>query len=247
MYYTNNIICVATAWYQTHVCQPHIMLYYNVMSSILRPLGDFSSYQCWYVSSLLTQIHDFFTLLLPSLLPPARWTCTSISSSPQYNICEQMIQIREDHMRFISELARYSNSEVSMKFPQGLKWDAQACSWWKLVICEVLLSLRRAYADIKLKSGTGHCTHCAHFMSHMNPLHKETYGTSATWLFELTPTQLKSCFLCEGYLNSQLWCNKILSRCRKGFSKVTVQCDSHGRLTDWIADALRTEMLRMTK
>uniref|UniRef100_A0A674MZ85 Cytoplasmic FMR1 interacting protein 1 n=1 Tax=Takifugu rubripes TaxID=31033 RepID=A0A674MZ85_TAKRU len=31
---------------------------------------------------------------------------------PQYNICEQMIQIREDHMRFISELARYSNSEV---------------------------------------------------------------------------------------------------------------------------------------
>ncbi|PWA14426.1 hypothetical protein CCH79_00011121, partial [Gambusia affinis] len=42
----------------------------------------------------------------------SKWTCTSISSSPQYNICEQMIQIREDHMRFISELARYSNSEV---------------------------------------------------------------------------------------------------------------------------------------
>uniref|UniRef100_A0A7N6B4R2 Cytoplasmic FMR1 interacting protein 1 n=1 Tax=Anabas testudineus TaxID=64144 RepID=A0A7N6B4R2_ANATE len=42
----------------------------------------------------------------------SRWTCTSISSSPQYNICEQMIQIREDHMCFISELARYSNSEV---------------------------------------------------------------------------------------------------------------------------------------
>uniref|UniRef100_A0A672H8X9 Cytoplasmic FMR1 interacting protein 1 n=1 Tax=Salarias fasciatus TaxID=181472 RepID=A0A672H8X9_SALFA len=42
----------------------------------------------------------------------SRWTCTSTSSSPQYNICEQMIQIREDHMRFISELARYSNSEV---------------------------------------------------------------------------------------------------------------------------------------
>uniref|UniRef100_A0A7M4ES10 Cytoplasmic FMR1 interacting protein 1 n=1 Tax=Crocodylus porosus TaxID=8502 RepID=A0A7M4ES10_CROPO len=46
----------------------------------------------------------------------SRWTCTSSSSSPQYNICEQMIQIREDHMRFISELARYSNSEV---------WDCQ--------------------------------------------------------------------------------------------------------------------------
>lgn len=37
-----------------------------------------------------------------------------MSSSPQYNICEQMIQIRDDHMRFISELARYSNSEVSV-------------------------------------------------------------------------------------------------------------------------------------
>ncbi|OWJ99834.1 hypothetical protein Celaphus_00015614, partial [Cervus elaphus hippelaphus] len=43
------------------------------------------------------------------------WTCTSSSSSPQYNICEQMVQIREDHMRFISELARYSNSEYSWK------------------------------------------------------------------------------------------------------------------------------------
>ncbi|XP_054997007.1 LOW QUALITY PROTEIN: cytoplasmic FMR1-interacting protein 1 [Sorex araneus] len=42
----------------------------------------------------------------------SRWTCTSSGSSPQYNICEQMLQIREDHMRFISELARYSNSEV---------------------------------------------------------------------------------------------------------------------------------------
>lgn len=44
--------------------------------------------------------------------PSSRWSCTSAGSSPQYNICEQMIQIREDHMRFISELARYSNSEV---------------------------------------------------------------------------------------------------------------------------------------
>uniref|UniRef100_A0A8C9VFH5 Cytoplasmic FMR1-interacting protein n=1 Tax=Scleropages formosus TaxID=113540 RepID=A0A8C9VFH5_SCLFO len=42
----------------------------------------------------------------------SRWSCTSPGSSPQYNICEQMIQIRDDHMRFISELARYSNSEV---------------------------------------------------------------------------------------------------------------------------------------
>uniref|UniRef100_A0AAR2L8R8 Cytoplasmic FMR1-interacting protein n=1 Tax=Pygocentrus nattereri TaxID=42514 RepID=A0AAR2L8R8_PYGNA len=42
----------------------------------------------------------------------SRWSCTSTGSSPQYNICEQMLQIRDDHMRFISELARYSNSEV---------------------------------------------------------------------------------------------------------------------------------------
>lgn len=42
-----------------------------------------------------------------------RWTCTQSSISPQYNICEQMVQIRDDHIRFISELARYSNSEVS--------------------------------------------------------------------------------------------------------------------------------------
>ncbi|TNN52054.1 Cytoplasmic FMR1-interacting protein 2 [Liparis tanakae] len=41
-----------------------------------------------------------------------KWTCTQSSVSPQYNLCEQMVQIREDHIRFISELARYSNSEV---------------------------------------------------------------------------------------------------------------------------------------
>uniref|UniRef100_A0A3P9Q8X4 Cytoplasmic FMR1 interacting protein 2 n=1 Tax=Poecilia reticulata TaxID=8081 RepID=A0A3P9Q8X4_POERE len=42
----------------------------------------------------------------------SRWTCTQSSISPQYNLCEQMVQIRDDHIRFISELARYSNSEV---------------------------------------------------------------------------------------------------------------------------------------
>lgn len=55
---------------------------------------------------------SFARYLLLILLLLNRWTCTSSSSSPQYNICEQMIQIKEDHMRFISELARYSNSEV---------------------------------------------------------------------------------------------------------------------------------------
>uniref|UniRef100_A0A8C7I311 Cytoplasmic FMR1 interacting protein 2 n=1 Tax=Oncorhynchus kisutch TaxID=8019 RepID=A0A8C7I311_ONCKI len=42
----------------------------------------------------------------------SKWTCTQSSISPQYNLCEQMVQIRDDHIRFISELARYSNSEV---------------------------------------------------------------------------------------------------------------------------------------
>lgn len=50
------------------------------------------------------------TLRLLHFVP--RWTCTQSSISPQYNLCEQMVQIREDHIRFISELARYSNSEV---------------------------------------------------------------------------------------------------------------------------------------
>ncbi|KAA8588492.1 hypothetical protein FQN60_009837 [Etheostoma spectabile] len=45
----------------------------------------------------------------------SKWTCTQSSISPQYNLCEQMVQIREDHIRFISELARYSNSEYSWK------------------------------------------------------------------------------------------------------------------------------------
>ncbi|OBS66503.1 hypothetical protein A6R68_04954 [Neotoma lepida] len=45
----------------------------------------------------------------------SKWTCTQSSISPQYNICEQMVQIRDDHIRFISELARYSNSEFCNK------------------------------------------------------------------------------------------------------------------------------------
>lgn len=59
-------------------------------------------------------------ICLPTNHPPTfhrlpsvhRWTCTQSSISPQYNLCEQMVQIRDDHIRFISELARYSNSEV---------------------------------------------------------------------------------------------------------------------------------------
>uniref|UniRef100_A0A2I3HDM9 Cytoplasmic FMR1-interacting protein n=1 Tax=Nomascus leucogenys TaxID=61853 RepID=A0A2I3HDM9_NOMLE len=60
----------------------------------------------------LEAVAKYFSLSNVGAFSLHRWTCTSSGSSPQYNICEQMIQIREDHMRFISELARYSNSEV---------------------------------------------------------------------------------------------------------------------------------------
>lgn len=58
-----------------------------------------------YVVFQIGFIHPHFSRSL-------RWTCTQSSISPQYNLCEQMGQIRDDHIRFISELARYSNSEV---------------------------------------------------------------------------------------------------------------------------------------
>lgn len=81
------------------------------------PLFEMETVRSWQSSCSPCCTDNAFA---PSPLPntPAhccRWTCTSISSSPQYNICEQMIQIREDHIRFISELARYSNSEVCLR------------------------------------------------------------------------------------------------------------------------------------
>lgn len=62
----------------------------------------------------MQNLNTFPTMLSVAFLPQSlhRWTCTQSSISPQYNLCEQMMQIREDHIRFISELARYSNSEV---------------------------------------------------------------------------------------------------------------------------------------
>ena len=38
------------------------------------------------------------------------WTCESSSQAGlQYNLLEQLVGIREDHTRYISELARHSN------------------------------------------------------------------------------------------------------------------------------------------
>ncbi|XP_061416075.1 cytoplasmic FMR1-interacting protein 2 isoform X2 [Lethenteron reissneri] len=55
----------------------------------------------------------------------SKWTCTCSTLSPQY-ICEQMVQIRDDHIRFTSELSRHSNSEVVTGSGQdGHKSDEQ--------------------------------------------------------------------------------------------------------------------------
>lgn len=43
----------------------------------------------------------------------SKWSCVnSTSSTSQYDITEQLIGIRDDHIKYISELARYSNNEV---------------------------------------------------------------------------------------------------------------------------------------
>ncbi|EQB77238.1 cytoplasmic FMR1-interacting protein 2 [Camelus ferus] len=80
-------------------------------SSVLLPVGTgrsgLPSAVRWSQMAL-----PFITLVLSSGSVSTQWTCTQSSISPQYNICEQMVQIRDDHIRFISELARYSNSEV---------------------------------------------------------------------------------------------------------------------------------------
>ena len=47
---------------------------------------------------------------------PSKWpACESSQVSPQSNILANLDPIREDHMSYISQLARHSN-EVSMEF-----------------------------------------------------------------------------------------------------------------------------------
>ncbi|OWK12033.1 hypothetical protein Celaphus_00003802 [Cervus elaphus hippelaphus] len=75
----------------------------------------------------------------------SKWTCTQSSISPQYNICEQMVQIRDDHIRFISELARYSNSEKSDEeyrelFDLALR-GLQLLSKWSAHVMEVVIAM----------------------------------------------------------------------------------------------------------
>lgn len=94
-----NIVNTNIKWYYVHIIMKvlsHNVLFYFPLCFLPAIFLKCS------IASVLCLLHY-------------RWTCTSISSSPQYNICEQMIQIREDHIRFISELARYSNSEVGIE------------------------------------------------------------------------------------------------------------------------------------
>jgi len=48
----------------------------------------------------------------------SKWSCASASNStatgiiPQYNLAEQLVSIREEHIKYTSELAKHSNNEV---------------------------------------------------------------------------------------------------------------------------------------
>ena len=51
----------------------------------------------------------------------SRWTCTNAGVftsgvvTPQYNLTEQLVNIRDEHIKYTSELAKHSNNEVSAK------------------------------------------------------------------------------------------------------------------------------------
>ena len=53
----------------------------------------------------------------------SRWSCTTstygaasgVTVIPQYNLTEQLVSIRDEHIKYTSELARHSNNEV-MRF-----------------------------------------------------------------------------------------------------------------------------------
>ena len=48
----------------------------------------------------------------------SRWTCTNAGAftvgvvTPQYNLTEQLVNIRDEHIKYTSELAKHSNNEV---------------------------------------------------------------------------------------------------------------------------------------
>uniref|UniRef100_A0A4W5JG71 Cytoplasmic FMR1 interacting protein 2 n=1 Tax=Hucho hucho TaxID=62062 RepID=A0A4W5JG71_9TELE len=91
---------------------------YKRAAQFLRKMADPQSIQESQNLSMFLANHNRITQVCVCV----RMLCSSSNSvyislcsssiSPQYNLCEQMVQIRDDHIRFISELARYSNSEV---------------------------------------------------------------------------------------------------------------------------------------
>jgi len=41
-----------------------------------------------------------------------RWSCCSATTSSQYNLTERLVKIRDEHIRYTSQLAKHSNNEV---------------------------------------------------------------------------------------------------------------------------------------
>ncbi|OCT88143.1 hypothetical protein XELAEV_18016776mg, partial [Xenopus laevis] len=73
----------------------------------------------------------------------SKWTCTQSSISPQYNICEQMVQIRDDHSNSNSEVVtgsgldcQKSDEEYRELFDLALR-GLQLLSKWSAHVMEV--------------------------------------------------------------------------------------------------------------
>eukprot|EP00058_Branchiostoma_floridae_P010509 XP_002595997.1 hypothetical protein BRAFLDRAFT_123732 [Branchiostoma floridae] len=70
----------------------------------------------------------------------SRWTCTATNNSPSYNILEQLQPIREEHTKYISELARHSNEVVTTAQKDSPRTDEECCCVVVYVVCLFLLS-----------------------------------------------------------------------------------------------------------
>ncbi|CAK8686198.1 unnamed protein product [Clavelina lepadiformis] len=81
----------------------------------------------------------------------SRWSCTNASFTtttgatiiPQYNLTEQLVSIREEHIKYTSELARHSNNEVVTTAQRDQpRTDAESEELYNLALKGVQLLLR---------------------------------------------------------------------------------------------------------
>nr|XP_026694999.1 cytoplasmic FMR1-interacting protein 1 homolog [Ciona intestinalis] len=79
----------------------------------------------------------------------SRWSCASASTvtptgiTPQYNITEQLVSIREEHIKYTSELARHSNNEVVTTVQRDQpRSDAESEELYKTALKGLQLLLR---------------------------------------------------------------------------------------------------------